>query len=88
MCCWRGSWLRCVGEHDLRDQRGGEADDRAVEADDEDLGVSVEGLCDVQVEGDEGAQPELPDVGLAIGRLSGYGDVGTTKVKMELIYCQ
>lgn len=63
---------------DVRYQSGGEADDRSVEADDEDLGVGVEGLGDVQVEGDKGPQPILPEVGLAGGGLFGYGDVGAT----------
>ncbi|KAK1487555.1 hypothetical protein CCUS01_14983 [Colletotrichum cuscutae] len=43
-----------VGEGD---EGGGEAYDGPVEADDEDLGVGVEGLGDVEVEGDEGLEP-------------------------------
>lgn len=66
-----------------RDQSGGKADDGAVEADDEDLGVGIEGLRDVQVEGDEGAQPEPPDVSLTLRGLFGYGDVGTTGMQCQ-----
>jgi hypothetical protein len=45
-----------VGEGD---EGGGEADCRAVERGDEDLGVRVEGVRDVQVIGDEGFEPGL-----------------------------
>lgn len=54
-----------VDEVRVRDQGGGESDHRPVQSDDEDLGVRVEGLCDVQVEGDKGAKPPAA-VGLAI----------------------
>lgn len=54
-----------VDEVRVRDQGGGEPDHRPVQSDDEDLGVRVEGLCDVQVEGDKGAKPPAA-VGLAI----------------------
>lgn len=46
-----------VDEVGVRDKGGGEPYDRPVQPDDEDLGVRVEGLGYVQVEGDEGAKP-------------------------------
>lgn len=67
-----------IGAEDVRYQSGGEADDGSIEADDEDLGMGVEGLGNVQVEGDKRPQPKLPDIGLAGGGLFGYGDVGAT----------
>lgn len=38
---------------------GGQADDGAVESDDDDLGVVGECVCDVEVECDKGLEPEL-----------------------------
>lgn len=38
------------------DEGGGEADGRAVEGGDEDFGVRVEGVCDVEVVGYEAAE--------------------------------
>ena len=53
--------------------------DGPVQADDQDLGVRVEGLRRVQVVGQEAAQPLLVDVGGAIlGRGARDGDVGAT----------
>lgn len=49
-----------VGEGD---ESGGEADGGPVERGDEDLGVRVEGVCDVEVVGDEGFEPHLALVG-------------------------
>lgn len=48
-----------------------EADDGPVEADDQDLGVRVEGLRRVEVVGDEAAQPQL--VGVVGGAIFGLG---------------
>lgn len=62
-----------VGEGD---EGGGEANDGAVEADDEDLGVRGEGVRDVEVEGDEGGEPELVRVGRVDGGGAADGDVG------------
>lgn len=69
---------RGVDEVGVGDEGGGEADDGAVEADDEDFGVRVKGLRDVEVEGDKGAQPELADVGGGVGVGARDGDVGAT----------
>ena len=40
------------------DEGGGKADGGAVQSRDEDLGVCVEGLCDVEIVGDEALEPE------------------------------
>lgn len=55
-------------------QRRREADCRPVERRDEDLGVAVEGAREVQVVGDEGAEPVL--VWVRGWRVGPYGDVG------------
>lgn len=52
-------------------QRGREAYDGPVERRDEDLGVRVEGLCGVEVVGDEGGEPLLVGVDAGLG---GAGD--------------
>ena len=67
----------------MRDERGGEADDGAVERGDEDLGVRVEGVRDFEVVAGYGAEGFAVDVGGGIivgGVLGGCGaadgDVG------------
>ena len=62
----------------MRDQRRGEAHDGPVERRDQDLRVRVEGVCDVQVVGDEVAQGRAADVvGVVVGGGPGAdGDVG------------
>ena len=64
-----------VGEGD---EGGGEADGGAVESRDEDLRVRVEGVCDVEVVGDEGAEPVFAEVG-AFGEGAGDADVGAAE---------
>lgn len=61
-----------VGEGD---ERGGEADGGAVERRDQDLGVCVEGVGDVQVVGDEGLEPVAAG-GFVGGHGARDGDVG------------
>lgn len=51
-----------VDEVRMGDEGGGEADGGAVEGCDEDFGVRVEGLGDVEVVGEEGAEPVLAGV--------------------------
>lgn len=66
---------RAVDEVCVGDDCGGEADDGAVEADDEDLGVGGEGFCDVEVEGYECLEPLFASfVGFA-GACSADGDI-------------
>ena len=48
-----------VGE---RDEGGGEADGGAVESSNEDFRVSVEGICDIKVVGDEVPERVAPNV--------------------------
>ena len=48
---------RGVDEIGEGDQRGGETDGGPVERGDEDLGVCVEGVRDVEVVADEGSEP-------------------------------
>lgn len=50
---------RAVDEVGVGYDGGTEADDGAVEANHEDLGVRGEGLCDVEVEGYERLEPLL-----------------------------
>lgn len=69
----RGTYA--VDEVGVGDEGGGEADDGPVEAHDEDLGVGVEGLGDVQVQGDEGPEPVLPGVEV-VGVVPADGHVG------------
>jgi len=52
---------------------GGKTDDGPVQTDDQDLGVRVEGLGDVEVVGDEVAQPVVVD-GVLGGEVVGLGD--------------
>ena len=59
---------RAVDEVGEGDEGRREADDGPVEADDEDLGVGVEGLGDVEVEGDEALQPVLVKIGRVLRR--------------------
>lgn len=61
---------RRVDEVGEGDEGRGEPDRRAVERRDQDLGVRVEGVRDVEVVGDEGFEPELAVVdggGVALG---------------------
>lgn len=69
---------RGVDEVRVGDEGGREANDGPVEAHDENLGMRVEGLGNVQIEGDEGAQPELADVCFCFGGVAGDGDIGAT----------
>jgi hypothetical protein len=62
---------RRVDEVGEGDERGGEADHGPVERRDQDLGVRVEGLGDVEVEGDEGLEPEFVGGGGFCGGLGG-----------------
>lgn len=61
-----------VGEGD---QSRGETDGRAVEGCDEDFGVRIECICDVEIVGDEGAEPFAAGIGAWRGR-AGDCDVG------------
>lgn len=66
---------RAVDEVGVGDDCGGEADDGAVEADDEDFWVRGEGFCDVEVEGYECLEPLFASfVGFA-GACSADGDI-------------
>ena len=67
-----------VDEVRVRDERGGEADDGAVERGDEDLGVRVEGVRDFEVVAGYVAEGFAVDVG-GVGGVGGGaadGDVG------------
>lgn len=64
-----------VDEVRVRDQGGRETDDGPVERRDEDLGVRVEGVGDLEVVGDEVAQGLAADVGVWGGGAAD-GDVG------------
>ena len=65
----------------MGDERGGEADDGAVERGDEDLGVRVEGVCDFEVVACYAAEGFAVDGGVVVvvvfawGRAAD-GDVG------------
>ena len=64
----------------MRDERGGEADDGAVEGCDEDFGVRVEGVCDFEVVACYVAEGFAVDVAVVGGGVEGGtadGDVGT-----------
>lgn len=65
-----------VNEIGMRDQRGGEAYDGAVERRDEDFRMGVEGVCDLQVVGDKIPQRVAADVGVVGGERAADGDVG------------
>lgn len=52
----------CVDEVGECDQGGGETDGGTVECGYEDLGVRVEGMCDVEVVGDEVLEPVAANV--------------------------
>ena len=67
---------RAVDEVRVGDQRGGEADDGAVERRDEDLGVRVEGVRDFEVVADVVAEGFAVDVGGGAGGGAAGGDVG------------
>lgn len=68
---------RRVNEVGEGDEGGGETDDGAVERGDEDLGMRVEGVGDVEVAGDEVLEPVLArGVSACAGRAD--GDVGAT----------
>ena len=56
-----------VDEIRVRDERGGEADDGAVEGCDEDLGVRVEGVCDFEVVACYVAEGFAVDVAVVVG---------------------
>ena len=65
----------------MGDERGGEADDGAVERRDEDLGVRVEGVCDFEVVACYAAEGFAVDGGVVVGGVvvcggAGDGDVG------------
>jgi hypothetical protein len=67
------------------DERGGEAYDGAVEADDEDLWVGGEGLGDVEIEGDKGLEPLLAGfVGVLWGGAAD-GDVCAAVFEKEIV---
>lgn len=69
----KGMWRR-VNEIRMRDERSGQAYSRAVQRGNEDLGMCVESMCDVQIINGEGFEPELALV-YAIGvdlRAEGY----------------
>ena len=64
----------------MGDERGGEADDGAVEGCDEDLGVRVEGVCDFEVVAGYVAEGVAVDVGgggggAADGEVGARGEV-------------
>lgn len=65
-----------VDEIRVRDERGGEADDGAVEGCDEDFGVRVEGVCDFEVVAGYVAEGFAVDVGVVVGGRAADGDVG------------
>ena len=70
---------------------GGETDDWAVEADNEDLGVSAEDVTDVQVECDKVLQPVATNVWIVLSRTCArYGHIGASveiAVKPNVSYC-
>lgn len=78
---------RAVDEVGRGDERGGEPDDGAVEADDEDLGVRGEGVGDVEVVGHEVLEPVAVEVGrvFARGRGAGYAHVCASAVERWLV---
>lgn len=69
---------RGVDEVGEGNEGSGQADDRPIEADDEDLGVGGEGVGDVEIEGCEGLEPVPVYVGAACWRAFGEGNVGTS----------
>jgi hypothetical protein len=73
-----------VDEVSEGDQGGAEPNDRAVQPDNEDLGVLIEGARDVEVVGDEGAQPIQVRASLDVGG-GGFadGDVGAAARENE-----
>ena len=68
-----------IGE---RSQSSGEPDSRPVESSDEDLGVGVKGMGDVQVVGCKGLE-KVTVGGLVLGRAARDGDVGAAGISLE-----
>ena len=65
-----------VDEVRERDQGGGEADSRAIERSDQDFWVGVEGIGDLEVVGNEGAQALAADISVG-WEVTGDIDIGT-----------
>lgn len=61
-----------------------EPDRGPVERRDQDLGVRVEGVCDVQVVGHEGLE-EVSFYVFAVGQAAGDGDVGAAGEEEEML---
>lgn len=68
----------------MGDEGGAQADDGAVETNDEDLGVLAESISHIEVEGNKRLQPELVGIVGVVGLGSRDGNIGTAEQRLSL----